>query len=96
MRRGSTLLVAGIAAVALASCDSGTTDPQTVALSHTGSNDEPVRGHLEVCKEGTDADFTISVDLGSATTFSVAAGTCNPIYQSPSSGDHIVTVTEVL
>ena len=39
----------------------------------------PNQGEVEVCKYGTDASFSVSVDGGQASTFAVTAGTCKVV-----------------
>lgn len=55
------------------------------------------QGEVEVCKYGTDASFSVSVDGGQASTISVAAGTCKVVVLDLSTNQtaRSATVTEV-
>lgn len=89
---------AGLAAlVAFTACG----EPPT---SHTGEypaaashadEDAPQVGHFEVCKEGTDATFQVSIDGGPPTTVDIADGNCQ-VVATVSRSVASVSVTEVV
>lgn len=99
MRRTTRLLFAGLAVIAAGACDqAATTAPdgagrtEGVAFSHAGG---PEQGHLKVCKEGTDANFEVTVDGGTPTTLFVAAETCEEAFATPAPGTYTVVVEEL-
>ena len=89
-----------VGAALMAACDSGS--PTVPALEIAGpslailSTDNTVEvQNFKVCKVGTDADFTFSVNGGPATAFSLLAGECVSVHQYAGWPPDQVSVTEV-
>lgn len=85
----------------LAGCSE--TDPNPVgpfgsSLNHGGALDDPIVGHLEVCKVGTPADFSLGGDSDVGPNLSLAAGECQIVATVPLTGppfeSKTVSVTE--
>jgi len=56
-------------------------------------NNTPNEGEVEVCKYGTDAQFSVVVGGGSPSVFSVAEGTCKVVAKDLSTNNTAVSVT---
>lgn len=76
-------------------------DVLSPSFDHGSAVNDPIVGHLEVCKVGTDADFTLAGDSDVGTSLSLAAGECQIVatvptvpQQNPLSKQ--VTVTEIV
>lgn len=84
--------------LSVAACDSGTpTDASTPfapSAAILGSDATPQVQNFKVCKVGTDADFSFSVNGGPPTDFSLADGACVSIHQYAGWPPDQISVTE--
>lgn len=82
----------------LAACDTGLPTDTSQAFSPfaaiLSSNNTVEPQHFKVCKVGTSADFTFTINQGASTGFSLAAGECLSIHQNGGWPPDTVTVTE--
>lgn len=94
--RSGSLLAAGL--VFLAACDAAVpTDPSSSfnpAAAILPSNNTVEVQHFKVCKVGTDADFTFTVDGGASQALSLTDGQCASIDQWAGWPPHQISVTE--
>lgn len=93
MKRRSSMFP--LVVLALAACSDGTVlDPmQEPAFNHAPSG--PDIRHVVLCKEGSSADFSVSVNGGTATNVSLADGACTHVASHPGDQSTInVSITE--
>ena len=93
--RGRGLVSAAAAStvvLAMAACSSDTPSDPTAKPSLQAVID---LGHLFLCKVGTDATFSLTVNAGAPSQLTVANGTCVDAVQSPV-GNANVTITELV
>ncbi len=90
--RGITLLGTVLLA-GLACSEAGDSNP--IAPAALTGTPTPVKGELTVCKVGSDADFSLTVNGISAGGFSLTDGQCALVYSSQANPADNVTVTEL-
>lgn len=98
--RFNAIRLGAVACIAfVGACDGGViTEPVSSNLPSAAivsSSDAVEVQNFKVCKVGTDADFTFTVNDGAATAFSLAAGECASIHQYAGWPPDQVSVTEL-
>lgn len=99
MRRTPRLgALAAVGMSLLTACESGLptdTSPDFRPAAAIVSDDDTVEPqHFKVCKVGTAADFTFTINQGAQTAFSLSSGACASIHQNGGWPPDTVTVTE--
>ena len=96
---GRGIAVVLLSAAFLAACEGGVpTDPAPTlspGFAILPSDNTAEVQHFKVCKVGTDADFTFTVDGGPDQALSLAAGDCASIDQWAGWPPHQISVTEL-